>query len=374
MKVKPLIFGISGKTLTKEEQSFFKDNPVVGFILFDRNIESAEQLRGLTYELKNLYPNRTVPIFIDQEGGRVARIKPPISAKLYDKAEKFSQMFDDNPINGMSALEQNYAEVMKELKLFGIDSSCAPVADLRVSGAHEVIGDRSFGEKVEKVVALCSAAIDGIEKEGGIPVIKHMPGHGRALCDSHLELPKVTASLEELNQTDFKAFKLLSANPKVKWAMTAHIIFDCIDPDKPVTCSKEAVNFIRENIGFERIILTDAIEMLALHGEIGAKYGAINSLIDDLNNSRALKVSPLNILKKYDIIDENFSEKPRQEQIDELSSAKPQISLDFMGSLVKVAKEALESGCNIVLHCTGEFDQIKAIATAVDTISFNFEI
>lgn len=372
-EAKPLIFGIQGTILTKQESDFFKNNPVLGFILFTRNIESAAQLKALTSSLKELYPHREVPILIDQEGGRVARIKPPIAEKLYETAEHFSKLYDQSQEEGLEATKNNYADIMRELKSFSIDSPCTPVADLRIPGAHDVIGDRSFGREVEKVAALCNAAIEGTVQEGGIPIIKHMPGHGRAMSDSHLELPRVTTSLDELNQTDFQVFRTLSANPYVKWAMTAHIVFDCIDPEKPITCSTKGINFIREDIGFEGIVLTDAIEMLALHGEVGTKYGAIKSVLSDIDNEKPIREDSLTILKGYSIVDDGFAGKTKREQLVDISSKKEQIDLDFTKSLVKVSTAALKSGCNIVLHCTGEFEQMKAIAESIQILNI-FEL
>jgi beta-glucosidase-like glycosyl hydrolase len=309
----PIIFGISGPTLTQEERDFFLANQIYGFILFKRNIESKEQLENLVNELKNLYPDDKPLVFVDQEGGRVARMKPPIVKNTYPHAEFFANIYDkDGAGAAAKAVRANYENLMQDLKDFGIDSPCAPVLDLRYSFTDNVIGDRSFGSDLDKVEALAKAAIEGIKKKGGIPVIKHIPGHGRATTDSHHDLPVVTASLEELNKSDFEIFKRLAKD--AKYAMSAHIIFEALDPDFPVTLSKKAINFIRNEIGFNGILMTDAIEMIALHKGV------------DVNDKDA-----------------------------------------FSQSLAKAASSSLEAGCDIVLHCTGNLEQMIVITDSITT-------
>jgi beta-glucosidase-like glycosyl hydrolase len=299
-KLNKIIFGLSGKTLTQEEKEFFLKSQPLGVILFSRNIESSEQLQNLTNSLKDLLPE--VKIFIDQEGGRVARIKPPIAKKLYPKAEYFSDLYQKDEKNAQKEVKENYSELMSELGSFKIDSPCAPVCDLLYKDAHSVIGDRSFGENVQQVVDLCRKAIEAINEQKGIAFVKHIPGHGRSKVDSHHGLPVVDTDLETLEQTDFKVFKELANEPV--WAMTAHIIYTALDDKKPATLSSKVIKYIRENIGFKGPLVTDDICMKALH------------------------------------TDKNF---------------------DWNTSLAKVAKESIEAGCDIVLHCSGKLDEMEAV-------------
>ena len=197
----------------------------------------------------------------------MARIKPPIDgARTYPNMEYFGNIYDGDKASAMKEVEENFYQLMSELIELGIDVTCAPVCDLQFKDAHIVIGDRSFGGRVDKVVDLCKAALDGIHRAGGEGVIKHIPGHGRALSDSHKELPRVTAPLAELEKTDFAVFKALAGC--CPYAMTAHVIYDAIDPALPATISSKVIEYIRSEIGFTGIIMTDAIEMKALYGPI----------------------------------------------------------------------------------------------------------
>lgn len=322
---KRLIFGVSGTVLTEDERSFFTENPVSGFILFSRNINSSSQLRKLVSELKAM--NDPI-IFIDQEGGRVSRLKPPITVSTYPSAEYFGALYSREKEVALSYLRSNYAMMTEELISLGIDSPCCPVADLRYTDAHSVIGDRSFGSSASEVTALCSAAIDGIDSAGGIPVVKHIPGHGRATRDSHAELPYVTASISELESTDFKVFKDLSIKPNLRWAMTAHVIFTALDEELPVTISNKAISFIRKNIGFHHNIITDDIGMLALHNHINFEGLEFDSL--------------------YKLQEEAYSE----------------IRVRFLNSLAEVAIRAFDAGCDYVLHCNGNLEQMRIIYAA----------
>jgi len=323
-KLKPLIFGVSGTELTDDEKELFLQNPVYGFIIFKRNIESPQQLTKLVQDLRALYEYKIL-IFIDQEGGRVARLKPPMVNEEYSPASFFGEIYQkEGKEKACAAVYDNYSKLMQGLNKYDIDSPCAPVADLSYTETHKVIGDRSFGASVFQVVDLCVSAIDAIEKNGGIAIIKHITGHGRAICDSHLELPIITASLEELNKTDFEVFRQLSKLEDV-WAMTAHIIFTSIDPDKPLTLSKKAIEFIRQEIGFKNILVSDDICMLALHGEIGAKY----------------------LLHKNEI--KQF----------------PELKAEFTASMARVANETLQAGCDLVLHCNGDIEEMTAICQMV---------
>lgn len=270
--MKQAIFGISGLILSPEEKDFFSSNKPHGIILFKRNCQSKDQIMALTAEIKNIM-GKEVKIFIDQEGGRVARVKPPIASKEYPNMESFGEIYkSQGPDQAMRQTEQNFFELMSELKRLGIDVTCAPVCDLRHIGAHDVIGNRSFGTDVQMVIDLCTAALDGIHRAGGEGVLKHIPGHGRSMQDSHVALPHVEARLEELEQTDFAVFKAL-AN-KCLYAMTAHIIYSCFDKENTVTTSKKAIDYIRENIGFTGMIMTDDLDMKALSGTLEEKTQA----------------------------------------------------------------------------------------------------
>jgi beta-N-acetylhexosaminidase len=202
------------------------------------------------------------PVFIDQEGGRVARLKPP-HWELFPKAEAFAQLWNTDSAAAEEACYLNARLLAATLLESGIDADCAPVADLRFPGAHDVIGDRAFGAAPQPVIALARAQAQGLMDGGVYPVLKHIPGHGRALADSHLELPQVDAPLEELEATDFVPFKALADLP---YAMTAHIRFTAIDADQPLTLSKQGIRYVREELGFGGLLMSDDITMKALQG------------------------------------------------------------------------------------------------------------
>ncbi|MDF3047796.1 MAG: beta-N-acetylhexosaminidase [Candidatus Midichloriaceae bacterium] len=266
--VKPLIFGISGTKLTKEEIEFFKEVNPYGYILFARNIETKDQVRELTRSLTALNPNRVTPILIDQEGGRVARLRPPL-AKDYPTAKYFGDIAKQDLDAAYQEVLQNYYNIGLELKEFGINVDCAPVADLLFESAHEIIGDRSFGSSVSIVTKLCEAACVGLKKSGVKPILKHIPGHGRAQCDSHEDLPIITTDLLTLESTDFQVFKNLSSILDA-WVMTAHIIFPVIDPDNCITTSKLGISYIRNRLGYKDTkILSDDLSMKALKKTVG---------------------------------------------------------------------------------------------------------
>lgn len=263
----PAIFGISGAVLSTEEEDFLTKYKPHGVILFARNCKSREQIIALNQEIKSI--DREIKIFIDQEGGKVARVKPPIAAKEFPNMEFFGNMYKQDKEAAIKAVEQNFFQLMSELRELGIDVTCAPVCDLRHIGAHDVIGNRSFGDNVQVVIDLASAALDGLRRAGGEGVIKHIPGHGRSMKDSHYALPIVETSLDELEQTDFAIFKALA--DKCRYAMTAHIIYTCFDTKNTVTTSKAAIDYIREQIGFHGMIMTDSLDMKALAGSMAEK-------------------------------------------------------------------------------------------------------
>lgn len=274
--MRPIILSVAGYNLTEQERTLFTEGKPLGFILFSRNISSKEQLSILIKDLKSLSIGHNPLIFIDQEGGRVQRIKPPVGEILYPNTASFSEIYEKDADAGLHAVTENFTKLATELRSFDIDSPCAPCVDLRVEGAHDIIGDRSFSTDVEVVVALSEASINAIIKAGCIPVIKHMPGHGRATEDSHTHLPHVDTDLATLEATDFAVFKKLSSSA-AKVAMTAHIVYSCLDA-KPATLSTTVIKYIRENIGFQGLIMSDDICMKALYTE-GADFGALTKQI-----------------------------------------------------------------------------------------------
>tara|TARA_R110000868_G_scaffold57591_8_gene177884 strand:- start:3961 stop:4977 length:1017 start_codon:yes stop_codon:yes gene_type:complete len=262
MSVSAAIYGLSGPKLTTVEKAFFRDADPWGFILFARNIEGPKQLTRLTGSLRDIL-GRDVPILIDQEGGRVARLKPPTWRKALP-AETFADLFEREPEAALEAVRLNHRLLAHELRGVGVDVDCAPVADLRIPGADDIIGDRSFGERPADVVLMAQAAIEGLMAGGVAPVIKHIPGHGRADADSHLALPRVEEEHGLLSETDFAAFKGLNS---AVMAMTAHIVYADIDPENPATTSRDVVgNIIRGEIGFDGFLMTDDLSMKALSG------------------------------------------------------------------------------------------------------------
>lgn len=270
------ILGISGLALTEQEVRFFEQYQPHGVILFKRNCESTDQIKFLVSHIKEITNNHT-KIFIDQEGGRVQRIKPPIGKKHYPNMEFFGAKCSSQPLeNVANEVEENFFELMSELKELGIDVTCAPVCDLRDPKGHDVIGDRSFGSDIEIVTKLSLAALKGIQRAGGEGVIKHIPGHGKSTEDSHHNLPIVTNPLSELEKSDFQIFKNLANS--CPYAMTAHIIYNSLDPSETVTNSKTAIDYIKNQIGFKGLIMTDDIDMKALSGTIEEKVEkAINA-------------------------------------------------------------------------------------------------
>jgi beta-N-acetylhexosaminidase len=258
------IFGFSAQELTPEEITFFMETNPCGYILFKRNVATPEQVKRLTEQLKSLNNNPNLLILIDQEGGRVRRLRPPHFREAFAAGE-YVKIAEQNFDKALKAVELNHYLMGRELNELGINVDCAPVADLKFNWAHEIIGDRSFGEKPEKVAALCKAAITGLNGAGVHEVIKHIPGHGRALADSHEALPIVTTTLDELEKTDFSPFKSLNS---ATFAMTAHVVFEALDQENCVTHSSSCLRYIRERIGFSGLIMCDDLSMNALKGSL----------------------------------------------------------------------------------------------------------
>ncbi len=296
-----VIFGCAEPSLTDREKKFFERAQPYGLILFARNVDSPAQLAALTAEFRQVVGREDAPVLIDQEGGRVTRLKephwrhPPPAAVFVEAAR--------NDLNlGCRATRLNYRMIARDLVAAGISVDCAPVADIPVPGAHDIIGDRAFGAEAHMVATLGRSVCDGLMDEGVLPVIKHMPGHGRAFADSHTDLPTVEASLEDLQSSDFRPFSMLADMP---WAMTAHIVFSALDPDRPATVSPRVMReIVRGMIGYRGFVLSDDICMAALSGTPAERAAA-----------------------------------------------------------------AVAAGCDAVLHCSGAFEEMEAIAAATPRLT-----
>lgn len=293
---KAAIFGCAGTQLSDAEQKFFEQHQPYGFILFARNCESPDQLRALVQQLTSTVQHGYAPILIDQEGGRVARLKPP-HWKSHPAAWRFVELAEHSAEDAARACYLNARLIAAQLHDLGINTDCAPVADLRLEGAHDIIGDRAFGHTAQAIIPLARAQAQGLLDGGIMPVLKHIPGHGRALVDSHESLPVVDAEMETLREMDFRPFMALADLPM---AMTAHIRYRAIDDALPATLSPAAIRLIREEIGFGGLLMTDDMSMKALKGDIG-----------------------------------------------ELSA------------------QALGAGCDVVLHCNGQMEEMQHIAAMI---------
>ena len=260
----PAIFGLSGLSLTADERAFFRECDPAGYILFGRNVENRTQLRALTDSLRAIHGRERLLIAIDQEGGRVARMKPP-EWLAFPSGEAFDRLYDVAPVSAIEAARANAQALGIDLAEAGISVDCHPVLDVRRKGAHDVIGDRALGSEPLRVAALGRAILDGLARAGVTGCIKHMPGHGRSMADSHKELPVVEASEEEL-EIDLEPFRALK---DASIGMTAHIRYTAWDRDNPGTLSPFVVGeIIRRRIGFAGLLLTDDLDMEALTGTV----------------------------------------------------------------------------------------------------------
>lgn len=288
------IYGCSGPALRDDERAFFGDAKPWGFILFGRNIVDREQVARLVNDLRNTLNDPAAPVLIDQEGGRVARLKPPIWPERPAPA-RFGELYMQSAEAAREAAYLNARLIAHDLALLGINVDCTPVLDVPVEGADQVIGDRAFSRDPTAIIDLGRAVLEGFIEGGVLPVMKHAPGHGRATADSHLALPRVSADAEELSATDFVTFRSLNHCPM---AMTAHVVYESIDSQRPATTSPKIIrDVIRGEIGFEGLLLSDDLSMKALSGSLGAR-----------------------------------------------------------------AKAALFAGCDIVLHCNGDMEEMKDVA------------
>jgi beta-N-acetylhexosaminidase len=266
-----VIFGCEGHRLGAWERAFFARTQPLGFILFARNCDDPDQLRALIAGLRDSVGRPDAPVLIDQEGGRVQRLRPPHWRQV-PAAARFGHLAERDLDKARQAVRLNARLLAAELAGLGITVNCAPVLDLRRPTTHDAIGDRAYGHDLAKVAALGRAFCDGLLDGGVLPVIKHLPGHGRAVVDSHHELPRVEATRAELEAGDFEVFRRLADAPL---GITAHVLFTAIDPARPATTSPTVIaEIIRGSIGFDGLLLSDDLSMEALDGDLGDRTAA----------------------------------------------------------------------------------------------------
>jgi beta-N-acetylhexosaminidase len=274
MSTRAFITGVSGPELTAAEREFIRSKRPWGFILFKRNIETPAQVTLLVRELREAIGNPDAPVLIDQEGGRVQRLGPP-HWPVYPPGAVFGVLYDIDPELGLTAARLSARLMAADLIELGVTVDCLPLADVPVAGADAVIGNRAYGTEPGKVAAIARAVTDGLEQGGILPVLKHIPGHGRATADTHFRLPEVDTSRTELERTDFAAFQPLADLPM---AMTAHVVFSALDPAQPATTSATIIQqVIRGVIGFQGLLMSDDVSMNALAGSIAERTRAILS-------------------------------------------------------------------------------------------------
>lgn len=266
MTARAFVSGCSGLDLTADERAFFRDAEPWGLILFGRNVDSPEQIAALTADFRDAVGRADAPVLIDQEGGRVQRIRPPL-ALSHPPAQRYGRLHAIDAEAGVEAARIGAELMAGELISMGITIDCLPVLDLPVDGMTEAIGDRAYADAADAVAALGRAVVEGMLAGGVLPVIKHMPGHGRATVDSHYHLPRVAADRGTLEATDFAPFRVLSQSPV---GMTGHIVFEAIDPERPATLSPIVLSeIVRGHIGFDGLLLSDDLSMKALLGTVG---------------------------------------------------------------------------------------------------------
>lgn len=270
--MKAFISGCNGLQFSPEERAFFQRENPWGLILFARNCETPEQISALTAEFRALVGRDDAPVLIDQEGGRVQRLKPPHWPK-YPAGAAYGALYHTDREKGTRAAWLGARLMADDLFTLGITVDCLPVLDVPVAGAHDVIGDRAYASEPEEIIPLAKAAIDGLQAGGVLPVMKHIPGHGRAHVDSHVSLPVVKTARNELEDKDFRPFKALIDTPL---AMTAHVTYTALDPDRCATLSPTIIGeVIRGHIGFRNILMSDDVSMGALGGTMDARCRAI---------------------------------------------------------------------------------------------------
>lgn len=286
------IYGCSGHKLTAEERAFFVETRPWGFILFRRNVDTPDQVKALVAELRDSIGRADAPVLIDQEGGRVQRLGPPHWPK-YPPGSAYLKAVND-PMAARELVRLGARLIAHDLREVGITVDCVPVLDVPVPGAHDIIGDRAYAQEPATVTQLGRAAAEGLLAGGVLPIIKHIPGHGRAFADSHHDLPVVETDLATLDAWDFAPFKALSDMPM---AMTAHVVFSAVDAKRPATTSKKGIRLMREHLGFSGLIMSDDLSMKALSG-----------------------------------------------------------------TLTQRAEQSLKAGCDVILHCNGDLDEMRQVA------------
>jgi beta-N-acetylhexosaminidase len=272
MSPRAFITGVSGPELGAAEREFIRTERPWGFILFKRNIETPGQVTNLVEQLRKSVGSADAPVLIDQEGGRVQRLGPP-HWPVYPAGAVFGALYDIDPVLGRSAARLSARLIAADLIELGVTVDCLPLADVPVAGADAVIGNRAYGTGPAKVADIARAVTEGLEQGGVLPVLKHIPGHGRAAADTHFRLPVVDTSRAELERTDFAAFQPLADLPM---AMTAHVVFSALDPVQPATTSATIIErVIRGVIGFQGLLMSDDVSMNALSGSIAERTRAI---------------------------------------------------------------------------------------------------
>lgn len=299
-----IVFGCAGPVLGDEERAFFRDVDPYGFILFARNIETRDQVRALVDDLRRCVTHPHAPVLIDQEGGRVRRMRPP-EWRDYLAPGVFTDAYARRPEQALEAFALSAELMAADLFEIGIDVDCVPMLDVRQPDSdRQVIGDRALGDDAETVIRLAEAMVAGIERAGVCGVIKHMPGHGRSLVDSHADLPRIDASAEALRAVDYAPFRQFAG--RVPYGMTGHLLYTALDPDRPSTLSPRVVGeVIRGEIGFDGLLFTDDISMGALSEARGG------------------------------------------------------------GPIGDRSRRSIEAGCDVLLHCNGDMTEMRAVGAAV---------
>ncbi|MDP1628135.1 MAG: beta-N-acetylhexosaminidase [Parvibaculum sp.] len=270
MSLRAAIYGCAGTELGSAERSFFREARPWGFILFARNVADPAQLRSLTADLREAV-GYDAPVLIDQEGGRVQRLRPP-HWRAWPAGRRYGELYARDAEKGLAAARLGAQLMAVELRDVGITVDCLPVLDVPVPGAHDVIGDRAYAETPDIVAALGLAAAEGLLSGGVLPVVKHMPGHGRAGVDSHKSLPVVDTPRADLERIDFAPFRALRQMPL---GMTAHVVYTALDPGNPATTSAAIIrDIVRGTIGFDGLLMSDDLSMQALNGTLGERASA----------------------------------------------------------------------------------------------------
>ena len=303
-----IVFGCAGKALGDEERAFFRAVDPYGFILFARNIESRDQVRGLVADLRSCVSHPFAPVLIDQEGGRVRRMRPP-EWRDYLAPGVFTEAYATRPELALEAFTLSAELMAADLFEIGIDVDCVPMLDVRQPESDtQVIGDRALGDDAATVIRLGEAMVDGIERAGVVGVIKHMPGHGRSVVDSHADLPLIETGAADLRAVDYAPFRHFA--DRVAYGMTGHLLYTSLDADRPSTLSPVIVgDVIRGEIGFDGLLFTDDISMGALSEVRGG------------------------------------------------------------GPIGERSRRSIEAGCDILLHCNGDMAEMRAVADAVGAMS-----